>query len=75
MIFGSRSTELPFKIWQGAVRPIHLLDFEFSKVLKHRSVLHDRHVVERDVCDRIMVQAHANACSPDPQGGSDDPKA
>ena len=55
MIFGSRSTELPFEVGQCAVLPIHLFDFEFSKALKDRSVLHDRHVVERDVCDRGMV--------------------
>ena len=68
MIFGSRSTELPFEVGQCAVLPIHLFDFEFSKALKDRSVLHDRHVVERDVCDRGMVHSHANARPPDSQG-------
>ncbi len=41
MIAGSRSTELPFEVWHGAVLPIHLFDFEFSKALKDRSILHD----------------------------------
>ena len=68
MIFSSGSTELPFEVGQCAVLPIHLFDFEFSKALKHCSVLHDRHVVERDVCNRDIVHAHADAHAPDPQG-------
>ena len=68
MIFGSRSTELLFEVRQAAVLPIHLFDFEFSKALKHRSVLHDRHMVERDICDRGIVYAHADARAPNPQG-------
>src|SRR5713226_4252449 len=67
MIFGSRSTELPFEVGQWAVLPIYLFDFEFSKALKYRSVLHDGHVVERDVCDRGIVHAHADARAPDAQ--------
>ena len=68
MIFSSRSTELPFEVGQRAVLPIHLFDFELSKSLEHRSVLHDRHLVECDVCDRSMVHAHADARAPDSQG-------
>src|SRR4029077_11940253 len=68
MIFGSRSTELPFEVWQRAVLPIHLFDFEFAKTLKDGSVLDDRNVVERDVCDRNIVHAHTDARSPDSQG-------
>src|SRR6185295_9068106 len=58
MIFGSRSTELPFEVGQCTVLPVYLLDFEFAKALKDRSILHDRHMVERDVCDRDIVHAH-----------------
>ena len=67
MIAGSRLTELPFKVWERAVLPVHLFDFEFSEALKGRSVLHDRHVVERDLCDRGMVYAHTDTCPPDSQ--------
>src|SRR5262249_11336146 len=67
MIFGSCSTELPFEIRQCVVLPIHLFDFEFSKALKDRSVLHDRHMVKRDVCDRDIVHSHADARPPDSQ--------
>ena len=68
MIFGSRSTELPFEVGQCAVLPVHLFDFEFAKALKDRSVLHDGYVVERDVRDRGMVHVHTDAGSPDSQG-------
>jgi hypothetical protein len=68
MILGSRSTELPFEVGQCAVLAVHLLDFKFSKALKHRSVLHDGHLVERDVCDRGTVYVDMNACPPDSQG-------
>jgi hypothetical protein len=68
MIFSSRPTELPFEIRQCVVLPIHLFDFQFSKALKDRSVLHDGHMVERDVCDRAIVHAHADARPPDSQG-------
>jgi hypothetical protein len=68
MIFGSRSTELPFEVGQCAILPIHLFDFQFAKALKDRSVLHDRYVVERDVCDRDIVHSHADARPPDSQG-------
>jgi len=68
MIFGSRSTELPFEVEQCTVLPIHLFDFKFSKPLKYRSVLHDGHVVERDVCDIDLIRAHADARPPDTQG-------
>ena len=37
MIFGSRSTELPFEVGQCAILPIHLFDFQFAKALKDRS--------------------------------------
>ena len=67
MIFGSRLTELPFKVGERAFLPVHLFDFEFSKALKGRSVLHDRHVVERDICDRGMIYAHTDTCPPDSQ--------
>jgi hypothetical protein len=68
MIFGSGSTELPFEVRQCAVLPIHLFDFEFSKTLRDRSVFHDRHVVERDICDGGMVRAYADSRTPDSQG-------
>ena len=68
MIFGSRSTELPLEVGQCALLSVHLFDFEFSKAQKYRAVLYDCHVVERDVCDRGMVHAHADARAPDPQG-------
>jgi hypothetical protein len=68
MILGSRSAELLFEIWQCAVLAVHLLDFKFSKALKHRSVLHDGHLVERDVGDRGTVYVHMNAGPPDSQG-------
>ena len=68
MIFGSGSTELPFEVGQCAVLPIHLFDFEFSKGLNHCSVFHDRHLVERDVCDRGIVHAHTDSRPPDSQG-------
>jgi hypothetical protein len=68
MILGSRSAELPFEVWQCAVLAVHLLDFKLSKALKHRSVLHDGHLVERDVCDRGTVYVHMNAGPPDSQG-------
>jgi hypothetical protein len=68
MIFGSRSTELPFKVGQCTVHPVYLFDFDFAKTLKNRSVLHDGYVVERDVCDRDIIHSHANTRPPDPQG-------
>src|SRR5512141_2345729 len=68
MISGSCSTELPFDVGQCAVLSIHLFDFEFSKALKDRSLLHDGHVVERDVCDRGVVHAHTDARPLDSQG-------
>jgi hypothetical protein len=68
MIFSSGSTELPFEVGQCAVLPIHLFDFEFSKTLKDRSVFHDRHLVERDICDGRMVHAHTDSRPPDSQG-------
>ena len=64
MIFGSRSTELPFEVEQRAVLPIHLFDFEFSKALQDRSVLYDRHVVERlwvASSNRLLGNAGAGA--------------
>ena len=61
MIVGSRSTELAFEVGQCTVLPVQLFDFEFAKALKDRSVLHDRHVVERDVCDRDIVNPHVDA--------------
>ncbi len=67
MIFGSRSTELLLEIGQCAVLPIHLFDFEFSKALKDCSVLHNRYVVECDVCDRDIVHSHADTRPPDSQ--------
>jgi hypothetical protein len=69
MIFGSRSTELPFEVGQCAVHPVYLFDFEFTKALKDRSVLHDGHMVKRDVCDRDIVHAHPDTSPPDSQGG------
>jgi hypothetical protein len=69
MIFGSRSTELPLEIWQCAIQSVYLFDFEFSKALKDRSVLHDGHMVKRDVCDRDIVHPRADARPPDSQGG------
>src|SRR5262245_22741301 len=68
MIAGSRMTEQPFEVGQGGVLPIYLFDFEFSKALKDRPILHDGHVVECDLCNRGMVSAHTNTCSPDTQG-------
>ena len=68
MILGSRSKELPFEIGQCAVFSVYLFDFKFSKVLKHRSVLHDGYLVERDVCDGGTVYVHTNAGSPDSHG-------
>src|SRR5262245_24983518 len=70
MIFGPRSTELLFKVRQCAVLPIHPFDFNLTKTLNHRSVLHNRHVVECDVCDRRMVRAHTNPCAPDLQSSN-----
>ena len=68
MIGSSRSTELPFDVRQRAVLPIDPFDLEFPKALKHRSVLYDGHLVERDICDGGMVHAHTDAGSPDSQG-------
>jgi hypothetical protein len=68
MIFGARSTELLFKVWQRALISIHLLNFKFSKSPKHCSVLYNRHVIECDVCDRGIVDAQADTCTPDSQG-------
>jgi hypothetical protein len=68
MIGGACSTELPFKVRQRTVLPIDPFDFEFSKALKHRSVLYDGHLVERDIGDRGMVHTHTDAGPPDSQG-------
>lgn len=68
MIFGSRSTELPFDVRQRAVLPIDPFDFEFSKALKHGAIFHNGHLVEHDMCDRGTVHAHTDASPQDSQG-------
>jgi hypothetical protein len=68
MIFGARSTELLFKVWQRAVISIHLFNLELSKTVRHRSILEDRHVIERDIRDRSIVHAHTDTGPPNSQG-------